>query len=286
MDPMRHTTQSKKTEIESELATVSTELLTGKRLLITGVATEDSIAFATARRAGAMGAEVVLTAYPRDVENVRQLVSDTGSPLDVFPLDLTQRSAVDELTETLRSRFGAFDGALHAVAFAPKDALDGPFMDADPDGIELAFRTSAWSLSNLARLVVALAPGGGASLVGLDFDANGGAWPVYNWMGVCKAALGSTARYLARDLGPKGIRVNLVAAGPLLTRAARGIPRFDALLHAWATTSPLAWSDSDPAPVADSVCFLLSDLARAITGEVLHVDGGYHAMAAPRHPNG
>jgi len=271
-------------KVEREQVTVSSGLLTGKRLLITGIATEDSIAFATAARAGAMGAEVVLTAFPRDVDHVRRLVSDTGAPLEVFPLDLTRRSEVDELTGTLRSRFGAFDGALHAVAFAPKDALDGPFMDADPNGIELAFRTSAWSLSNLARLVVALAPAGGASLVGLDFDANGGAWPVYNWMGVCKAALGSTARYLARDLGPQGIRVNLVAAGPLLTRAARGIPRFDALLDAWATTSPLAWSDSDPTPVADSICFLLSDLARAVTGEVLHVDGGYHAMASPRHP--
>lgn len=261
---------------------MSTDLLRGKRLLITGVANEDSIAFATARRAESMGAEVVLTAYPRDVERVRQMVSNADADLEVLPLDLTQRSEVDELIELLRIRFGEFDGALHAVAFAPKDALDGPFMDADPDGIELAFRTSAWSLSNLARLVAALAPAGGASLVGLDFDSNGGAWPVYNWMGVCKAALGSTARYLARDLGAQGIRVNLVAAGPLLTRAARGIPRFDALLDAWATTSPMAWSDCDPGPVADSVCFLLSDLARAITGEVLHVDGGFHAMATAR----
>jgi enoyl-[acyl-carrier protein] reductase I len=270
--------------IANEHVTVGSGLLTGKRLLITGVATEDSIALATARRAGAMGAEVVLTAFPRDVESVRQLVRDTGATFEVFPLDLTERFEVDELTERLRSRFGHFDGALHAVAFAPRDALDGPFMDADPEGIELAFRTSAWSLSNLARLVVALAPAGGASLVGLDFDANGGAWPVYNWMGVCKAALGSTARYLARDLGPRGIRVNLVAAGPLLTRAARGIPRFDALLDAWATTSPLTWSDRDPDPVADAICFLLSDLARVVTGEILHADGGYHAMASPRPP--
>jgi enoyl-[acyl-carrier protein] reductase I len=264
---------------------MSPELLAGKRLLITGVATEDSIAFATALRARAMGAEVVLTAYPRDLEQVKKLVADAGVSSDVLPLDLTRPSEVDQLTGILRSRVGALDGALHAVAFAPKDALDGPFMDADPAGIELAFRTSAWSLSNLARLVSALAPVDGASLVGLDFDANGGAWPVYNWMGVCKAALGSTARYLARDLGPGGIRVNLVAAGPLLTRAAGGIPRFAALLDAWETTSPLAWSHFDPTPVADSVCFLLSDLSRAITGEVLHVDGGYHAMAAPRYPD-
>jgi len=269
---------------ERDGSTVTTGLLAGRRLLITGVATADSIAFATAHHAAAMGAEVVLTAFPRDVERVRELVADVGTPFEVFPLDLTRATEVDELIEVLHTRFGQFDGALHAVAFAPKDALDGPFMDADPSGIELAFRTSAWSLSNLARLVVALAPSGGASLVGLDFDANGGAWPVYNWMGVCKAALASTARYLARDLGSQGIRVNLVAAGPLLTRAARGIPRFDALLDAWETTSPLPWSDSDPAPVADAICFLLSDLARAVTGEVLHVDGGYHAMAAPIHP--
>ncbi|MFM7223949.1 MAG: SDR family oxidoreductase, partial [Actinomycetota bacterium] len=156
------------------------------------------------------------------------------------------------------------------------------FIEADPADIELAFRTSAWTLASLTGLVRDLAPASGASVVGLDFDANGGAWPVYTWMGVCKAALRSAATYLARDLGAVGIRINLIAAGPLSTRAANGIPNFDRLLDAWERTSPIPWSPTDPTPVADTACFLLSHYARAITGEVVHVDGGYHAMAGPR----
>jgi enoyl ACP reductase len=259
-------------------------LLEGKRLLITGVVTTDSIAYATAAAAIRHGAEVVLTAFERDRPRTVDAAANLGRSIDILELDVTDESHFDPLATALRHRFGGLDGALHAVAFAPRSALAGDFLSADPAGTQRAFHTSAYSYAALAGVLRELAPPSGGSLVGLDFDA-AGAWPVYNWMGVCKAALGSTARYLARDLGPRGIRVNLVAAGPLLTRAARGIPRFDALLDAWATTSPLAWSDSDPAPVADSICFLLSDLARAITGEVLHVDGGYHAMASPRHPD-
>lgn len=258
-------------------------MLTGKRLLVTGVATPESIAFATARRCLEMGADVVLTAYPRDHAATTALAATLGH-VDVLPLDLTEPSQADAVIARVRDTLGGLDGALHAVAYAPAGALGGLMIDADPAGVEVAFRTSAWSLAGLARIVADLAPPTGASLVGLDFDAGDRAWPVYNWMGVCKAALKATSRYLARDHGAAAIRVNLVSAGPLHTRAAGGIPGFEQLLRAWESTAPLAWDPTDPAPVADTACFLLSDLARAITGEVIHVDGGYHAMAAPGAP--
>ncbi|MCU0267320.1 MAG: SDR family oxidoreductase [Acidimicrobiales bacterium] len=256
-------------------------MLAGRRLLITGVATPDSIAYATARRSLELGARIVLTAFPRDFDDVVELARTLGDDLTVLPLDLTDGEMVTATIPKVGAELGGLDGALHAVAFAPGDALRGTLADADPAGVELAFRTSAWTLTALGRLLGDLAPEGGASLVGLDFDADDRAWPTYNWMGVCKAALRSSARYLARDLGPRGIRVNLVAAGPLRTRAASGIPNFELLTGAWATTSPLRWDEHDPEPVADATCFLLSHLARAISGEVLHVDGGFHAMAAP-----
>ncbi|MFM8237088.1 MAG: SDR family oxidoreductase [Actinomycetota bacterium] len=257
-------------------------MLAEKRLLITGIATPDSIATATARAAVALGARVVCTAFPRDLDAAREVMAEVDSGVEVLPLDLCDRDAIAAVREQIHGRLGELDGALHAVAFAPRSALGGDFIEADPADIELAFRTSAWTLASLTGLVRDLAPASGASVVGLDFDANGGAWPVYNWMGVCKAALRSAATYLARDLGAVGIRINLIAAGPLSTRAANGIPNFDRLLDAWERTSPIPWSPTDPTPVADTACFLLSHYARAITGEVVHVDGGYHAMAGPR----
>jgi enoyl-[acyl-carrier protein] reductase I len=171
------------------------------------------------------------------------------------------------------------DGALHAIAFAPEDALGGRFMTAPADSATAAFRTSAFSLKALAAALEPLMQSGG-SIVGMDFDASV-AWPIYDWMGVAKAALESVSRYLARDLGANGIRVNLVSAGPLGTVAARGIPGFERLAALWRGQAPLGWEISDPAPVADAICFLLSDYARAITGEILHVDGGFHALGAP-----
>lgn len=254
-------------------------MLTGKRLLITGVVTTDSIAFATAKRAQELGADIFLTALARDHKRCTEASRELPRMAGVLPLDATRPEDFEALREELKDRWGGLDGALHAVAFAPRDALGGPFTEASPDGVNLAFQTSAVSYAHLGKLVADLAPGPGGSLVGLDFDASG-AWPVYNWMGVCKAALESVNRYMARDLGPKGIRSNLVAAGPLRTRAASGIPDFDVLENAWRTTAPMPWSVTDAAPVADACCFLLSDMARAITGEILHVDGGYHAMAS------
>ncbi len=257
-------------------------MLAGKRLLLTGVATPESIAAAVARRCQDHGAELILSAYPRDLDGVRAVADTMPAVTSVVPLDVSDGSDVAAVAERLRREAGPIDGALHAVAFAPSDALQGRLRDADPAGIELAFRTSAWSFSALGSLLEATAPPAGASLVGLDFDADDRAWPTYNWMGVCKAALRSSARYLARDLGPQHIRVNLVAAGPLATRAASAIPGFSLLTDAWASTAPMPWDPHDPGPVADATCFLLSDLARAITGEVLHVDAGFHAMATPR----
>lgn len=255
-------------------------MLAGKRLLITGVATPGSIAYATTVRCLDLGARVTLTAFPRQVGEVRDLAATLDRTIAVHPLDLTDRSQVAAVADAVRADMGGLDGALHAVAFAPREALDGSMADAAPERIELAFRTSAWTLSSLAELVTSAGTAArGASIVGLDFDADDRAWPTYNWMGVCKAALRSTARYLARDLGPAGVRVNLVAAGPLRTKAASGIPGFHHLLRAWEQSSALPWDPDDPEPVADAVCFLLSDMARAVTGEILHVDGGFHAMA-------
>lgn len=255
-------------------------MLREKRLLITGVVNPDSIAFAIAERAQLLGAEVALSAPPRDLERATETARTLPRPADVIEADLTDPAALAGLTETLASRFGRVDGAVHAVAFAPRDALSGAMADADPAGIELAFRTSAVSLSGLARATAPLFPADGGSLVGLTFHSEG-AWPFYNWMGVCKSALESVGRYLARDLGPSRSRVNIVAAGPLRTRAASGIPDFERLVQAWEAQSALPWDPQDAGPVADAICFLLSDLARGITAEVLHVDGGYHAMAMP-----
>lgn len=254
-------------------------MLTGSRLLVTGVVTTDSIAFAVARRAQELGAEVVLTALPR----VRSFADEAAAQLPRTPLvldaDLTLAEDLQTVSERLRSEFETLDGALHAVAFAPKSAL-ASFLDAPSSDVELAFRTSVHTYATLARVVRDLAPASGGSLVGLHFEASR-AWPVYEWMGVCKAALVAANQYVARDLGASGSRANLVAAGPLQTRAASGINGFEALLQSWREQAPLLWDPTDANPVADAVCFLLSPAARAITGTVLTVDAGHAAMAAP-----
>jgi meromycolic acid enoyl-[acyl-carrier-protein] reductase len=258
-------------------------ILAGKKLLITGVVNTDSIAFAAARAAQALGADIVLTTFEREQERTAEAVRHLDRTVDVLELDVTEEAHFERLSRQLRERWGHLDGALHAVAFAPRNALAGEFLDGDLESVQRAFATSTYSYAALARLLAGLAPASGGSLVGLDFDA-GGAWPVYNWMGVCKSALQSASRYIARDLGPRRIRSNLIAAGPLHTRAAGGIPDFDLLTAAWETRSPIEWDPRDPSPVADAVCFLLSDMGRGISGEIIHVDGGYHAMAADLRP--
>lgn len=254
-------------------------ILSDKRVLITGVVNDDSIAFAVARRAQHFGAQVVLTAFDRDRERTEATVGGLDGEVPILELDVTEPSHYEVLEQQVRERWGHLDGVLHAVAFAPRAALAGDFLASEVTAVHRAFDTSTYSYAALARLLRSLAPEQGASIVGLDFDA-AGAWPVYNWMGVCKSALESVSRYVARDLGPLGIRSNLVAAGPIHTRAAGGIPEFERLTGAWERRSPMAWDPHDTGPVADAVCFLLSDLGRAVTGEILHVDAGYHAMAA------
>lgn len=254
-------------------------MLAGKKILITGVANDSSIAFATASKALEHGAELLIAAYPRDLDVVSEISSQRLDSAPVVSADLTDPSSLESLSGQIRSELGELDAALHAVAFAPKQALGGDIFDAPPEVLDIAFQTSAVSYASVGKILRDLNQSGSGSLVGLDFDASA-AWPVYNWMGVCKSALESVSRYLARDLAPLGIRSNLVAAGPIHTRAADAIPGFDRLIEAWRTRSPMAWDESDADQVADPVCFLLSDHSRAITGEILHVDGGYHAMAA------
>jgi enoyl-[acyl-carrier protein] reductase I len=255
-------------------------VLRDSKLLITGVVTRDSIAWHVAQRAQQLGADVVLTGFGRARRMTERAARSLPAPPDVLELDVNSEDDLLALRAELDRRWGRVDGVLHAIAYAPPDALGGDFMATPADSAAQAFRTSAFSFKALAESMLPLFDSDrGASVVGLDFDASV-AWPAYDWMGVAKAALESVARYLARDLGPRGVRVNLVSAGPVETLAAGGIPGFDELASAWRHGAPLGWDVSDPGPVADAVCFLLSDLARGIGGELLHVDGGFHAVGA------
>jgi enoyl-[acyl-carrier protein] reductase I len=255
--------------------------LAGKRLLITGVITKDSIAFHAARRAQELGAEVVLTSFGRAMRLTERAANRLEGPPPVLELDVNEPAHFAALADALRERWGGLDGVLHAIAFAPEDALGGKFLTAPAESAQLAFRVSAFSFKELAGALAPLMEGG--SVVGLDFDA-ARAWPIYDWMGVAKAALESVSRYLARDLGPQGIRVNLVSAGPLGTLAAKSIPGFSGLADMWGRQAPLGWDLEDPSAVADAICLLFSDMARGITGEILHVDGGFHAMGTVLDP--
>ena len=253
--------------------------LEGKKLLITGVINRESIAFEVARQAQAAGADIVLTGFGRAKRMTERSANRLDPVPDVLELDVNQPADIEAVAADLRERWGRVDGILHAIAFAPEDALGGNFLNTPVESAVTAFTTSAFSLKALAVGLADLYPEEGAAIVGLDFDAQV-AWPVYDWMGVAKAALESTARYLARDLGPAGIRVNLVAAGPLRTVAAKSISGFAQFEEAWVARAPLGWSITDPEPVARACVSLLSDWFPATTGEIIHVDGGYHAIGA------
>jgi enoyl ACP reductase len=254
-------------------------MLTGRRILITGVLDRHSIAFATAARAQELGAEVLLTGFGRTKRMTERAAGQLARPVDVLELDVNSAQDIERVCAELQTRWGALDGLLHAVAYAPPDALGGGFLETPADSAVTAFQTSAFSLKALVAGLLGLleAAPDGAGVVGLDFDASV-AWPSYDWMGVAKAALEAVARYLAREVGPRAVRVNLVSAGPIETLAAGGIPGFSQLAEVWSQTAPLAWDSEDAGPVADAVCFLLSPLARAITAEIVHVDGGFHAI--------
>jgi meromycolic acid enoyl-[acyl-carrier-protein] reductase len=251
-------------------------ILAGKRLLITGVITKDSIAFHAAEQAQNEGAEVLLTSFGRVKRMTERAAQRLPTPVDVLELDVNRPEDLDALTESLRERWGEVDGALHAIAFAPQDALGGNFLNTSWDDVATAVHVSAYSLKALATAVLPLMKDGG-SIVGLDFDASV-AWPGYDWMGVAKAGLESCARYLARDLGPEKVRVNLVSAGPLRTMAAKSIPGFEKFEGVWADRAPLGWDITDPGPAAKACVALLSDWFPATSGEIVHVDGGAHAI--------
>jgi enoyl ACP reductase len=254
-------------------------LLDGKKLLITGVLTDRSIAYSVARRAQEEGAEIVLTGFGRGLRLTERMAQRLPQAPDVLELDVTDEAQIAAVAEELERRWGVVDGVLHAIAFVPGDALGGRFLEAPMASATSAFEISAFSLKSLGAAFAPLLEkaAGGGSLVGLDFDATK-AWPIYDWAGVSKAALESVNRYLAQYLGPRGIRSNLVAAGPLRTMAAGAIDGFDVLAQAWEQGAPLKWDLTDPEPVADACLFLLSSLSRAVTGEILHVDGGFHAL--------
>lgn len=255
-------------------------LLDSKRLLITGVLTDDSIAWHVARVAQEEGAEIVATGFGRGLRLTERSVQRLPDPCDVLELDINDPAHVDALVSDLTDRWGAIDGALHAIAFAPEDALGGNFLHTPVESAQTAFTTSAFSYKTLAvALLPLMKEAGGGALAAMDFD-NTQAWPAYDWMGVAKSALQSVTRYLARDLGPHNVRVNAVSAGPLGTVAAKSIPGFERFDDVWAERSPLRWDTANPDPVARMVCVLLSDWAQMTTGEIVHVDGGFHAVAA------
>jgi enoyl-[acyl-carrier protein] reductase I len=250
-------------------------ILAGKRILVTGVLTDSSIAFHVARVAQQEGATVVLTGFGR-LSLVERIAQRLPSPPPVLELDVTDPGHLGSLAERVRGHVDGLDGVMHSIANAPQAALGGNFLNTEWGDVAAAVHVSTFSLKALAIAALPLL-GNGGSIVGLDFDASK-AWPGYDWMGVAKAGLESCARYLARDLGPQRIRVNLVAAGPLRTMAAKSIPGFDGFTELWPERAPLGWDVADPEPAARACVALLSDWFPATTGEIVHADGGVHAV--------
>jgi enoyl-[acyl-carrier protein] reductase I len=253
-------------------------LLTGKNVVITGVLTDASLAFGVAKLAQEEGANVVLTGAGRALSLTERVARKLPSAAPVFEFDVTVPEHLQSVRDSVGEVFGRVDGVLHAIGFAPAVCLGDDFMAATWNDVSIAMNISAYSLKTLADAFVPLMSAGG-SIVGLDFD-NTVAWPAYNWMGVAKSALESVNRYLAKELGPKGIRSNLVAAGPVKTMAAKSIPGFKKFEDVWDDRAPLGWDVFDSSAVAKAVVALLSDWFPATTGEIIHVDGGFHAVGA------
>jgi enoyl-[acyl-carrier protein] reductase I len=253
-------------------------LLDGKTVLVTGVLTDRSIAFHTAEVAIREGAKVLLTGVGRSLSLTTRIAGRLPAEVPVIELDVTDETHLDRLASAIGDHADHIDGVLHAIGFAPESALGGGFVDAPWEDVATALHVSTYSFASLARAVRPVL-GANASIVGLDFDASV-AWPAYDWMGVAKAGLEATCRYLARDLGRDGVRVNLVAAGPIRTMAARSIPGFADYEHVWKERAPLGWDVDDATPVARACVALLSDWFPATTGTIVHVDGGVHAVGA------
>lgn len=253
-------------------------MLAGKKILITGVLTDDSLAFGVAKLAQEQGAEVLLTGFGRGLRLTQRTARKLDPVPEVLELDVTDAAQGQALAAELEQRWGRVDGALHAVGFAPESCLGDDFWAPDWNDVSVAVHVSAYSLRALTDIVKPLMTDGG-SIVGLTFDATV-SWPAYNWMGVAKAALESLNRYLARELGPAGIRCNLVAAGPMKTIAAKSIPGFAAFEDEWVKRAPLGWDVTDSEGVSKACVALLSDWFPHTTGSIVHVDGGYHSIGA------
>ena len=251
-------------------------LLSGKNIVITGVLTDASLAFGAAKLAQEEGANIILTGAGRALSLTERVARKLPDPPEVYELDVTVPEHLTNVRNVLSDKWGRVDGVLHAIGFAPASCLGENFMDAPWEDVSLAMNISTYSLKSLADAFVPLMTNGG-SLVGLDFD-NTVAWPAYNWMGVAKSALESLNRYLAKELGPKGVRCNLVAAGPVKTMAAKSIPGFSRFEDVWSERAPLGWDVFDSSAVAKAIVVLLSDWFPMTTGEIVHVDGGFHAM--------
>ena len=253
-------------------------LLDGKKIVVTGVLTDASLAFGVARLAREQGADIVLTGAGRALSLTQRTARKLGDGIDVFELDVTVPEHGVAVREALAEKWGHVDGVVHSIGFAPEVCLGDDFLAAQWEDVAVAMHISAYSLKALADAFLPLMSDGG-SFVGFDFD-NRQAWPAYNWMGVAKSALQSVSRYLAKEVGPRGIRSNLVAAGPIKTMAAKSIPGFAVFEDTWDGRAPLGWDVTDSEPVAKACIALLSDWFPATTGEIIHVDGGYHAMGA------
>jgi enoyl-[acyl-carrier protein] reductase I len=252
-------------------------ILDGKRILVTGVLTDASIAFHVARVAQQEGATLVLTGFGR-LSLVERIAKRLPEPPPVLELDVTDTEHLNSLADRVREHVDGIDGVVHSIGFAPQGALGGNFLAAAWEDVATAMHVSTFSLKSLAMAALPLMPNGG-SVVGFDFDASI-AWPGYDWMGVAKAGLESCTRYLARDLGPHRVRVNLVSAGPLKTMAAKSIPGFEKFEDVWDERAPLGWDIASPDSAARACVALLSDWFPATTGEIIHVDGGVHAVGA------
>ena len=262
-----------------ESLTLRLMLLSGKRILVTGVLSPASIPFAVAKQAQEDGAEVVLTSFGRVARITERTSARLPRPAEVLELDVSVDADFEALAATIKQRGWQIDGVVHGVAFAPGDALGGAFLQTPWESAATALRVSAYSLKQLAVALEPAMPDTGGSIVTLDFDATQ-AWPGYDWMGVSKAALEAVVRYLAQYLGGRGIRVNAVSAGPIFTIAAKGIPGFARFPEVFAEQAPLGWDARDSGPVGKAVVALLSDYFSATTGELIHVDGGFHAVGA------